>query len=153
MASIWNRAEELLGASQENAMRNHCPAWFLPVIVGVCLSAGVVARSEPAVPSKSADKPAKAAPAPRLPPYFAQIGLSNAQRAKVLKVRQDYAARIERLEQELANLVAQRDGEVEGVLTDEQKKKLAALRAAPKTKEKAKDAKPPEAKAAKPTGE
>lgn len=115
-------------------MRKQRPAWYMPVLVGTCLSAGVVARSEPVVPTKTADQPAKAAPSPRLPPYFAQIGLSAEQRTKVLKVRQDYAPRIERLEQQLAELIAQRDVEVEGVLTADQKAKLTSLREAPKGK-------------------
>ncbi len=109
-------------------MRNQRLVWMATILLGASLFPGVVSRSEPKAPSKLVEKAEKAAPAPRLPPYFAQIGLSTDQRAKVLKVRQDYAPRIERLEQELAELASQRDAEVEALLTTDQKSKLESLR-------------------------
>jgi hypothetical protein len=116
------------------AMRNQRLAWMATILLGVSLLPGVVSRSEPKAPSKLVEKTEKAVSAPRLPPYFAQIGLSTDQRARVLKVRQDYAPRIERLEQELADLTSQRDAEVEALLTTDQKSKLESLRKAPRPK-------------------
>lgn len=63
----------------------------------------------------------------RVPAYFAQIGLTKEQRAKVIDVQNSYAEKIEALRKQIADLEAKRDADVRGPLTDEQKKKLDEL--------------------------
>lgn len=84
-----------------------------------------------AAESKSAEK--KGADG-RVPAYFAQIGLSKDQRAKVLEVQSSYAEKIDALRKQIADLEAKRDVDVRGVLSDDQKKKLDELVDAAKKK-------------------
>ena len=83
-----------------------------------------------ATAEKKAPKKAKG----RVPPYFAQVGLSGEQREKIYTVQNEYGGKIDELEKQIADLTAKRDSEVEAVLTDAQKKQLAELRAAAKKK-------------------
>lgn len=76
----------------------------------------------------------KKGPDGRVPAYFAQIGLSKDQRAKVLEVQSSYADKIDALRKQIVDLEAKRDLDVRGVLSDEQKKKLDELVEAGKKK-------------------
>ena len=75
----------------------------------------------------------------RLPPYFAQV-VTEKQRTNIYAIQKKYADQLEALEQQVKSLQEQRDSEIEGVLTDEQKEKLYQLRADAAGKRKSKTA-------------
>lgn len=69
----------------------------------------------------------------RLPNYYGQIGITQAQRLKIYSIQEGYFTKIVELERQLAALQAQRDKEIEDVLTPDQKDRLEkALDAAEK---------------------
>ena len=70
----------------------------------------------------------------RLPPYYAQIGLSDAQRKQIYGVQGSYAEQIDELQKQIAALEEKRDAEIVAVLNPEQKKALDQLVAAAKKK-------------------
>lgn len=87
----------------------------------------------------------------RLPMYYAQIGLSDKQRADVLKTLDEYAAKLAELRAQLEALTKERDEKVQAVLTPAQREKLQQLKAAAKNKRPS--AKTANDEAAKPTQE
>lgn len=111
--------------------------------------------------NKAAEKPVKGKPgAPaankakgRLPAYYGQIGLDEAQKMQIYNVQAKFSPDIEKAEQALKELRAKELEEVDAVLTADQKTKLAELKEAAKAKGKA--AKPADAAAGavKQTGE
>lgn len=64
---------------------------------------------------------------PRLPNHYGKLDLTDAQRTKILDIRAKYRADIDRLREQLAELRASEVGELEGVLTKDQKTKLTEL--------------------------
>jgi hypothetical protein len=68
-------------------------------------------------------------PTRRVPNYFGQLGLSDAQRDSIYKIQAKHQPRIEALEKQLEDLRAQSLTECESVLTDAQKRMLAERRA------------------------
>jgi hypothetical protein len=89
------------------------------------------AKAKPAAKAeKKAPKKAKG----RVPPYFAQVGLSGEQRETIYTVQAEYNGKIGDLKKQIADLTAKRDTEVEAVLTETQKKQLDDLRATAKKK-------------------
>ena len=64
----------------------------------------------------------------RLPPYFAAI-VNAEQRQKIYELQAAYAAKIAALEEQIAQLVAQRDKDVDAVLTPEQSAEVSRKRA------------------------
>ena len=70
----------------------------------------------------------------RVPAYYAQIGLSKDQRTKVLEVQASYAAKIDALRKQIADLESKRDVDVRATLTDDQRKTLDELSEAGKKK-------------------
>lgn len=96
-----------------------------------------VASLAPQTPISAQEKPAAAETKKaggRLPPYYGQIGLSTEQREKIYGVQSTYASQIEALQKQIASLEEKRDGEINAVLTADQKKQLDSLRAAAKEK-------------------
>lgn len=67
-------------------------------------------------------------PTRRVPNYFAQLGLSEAQRESIYKIQAKHQPRIDALEKQLEDLRAQALKECEGVLTTPQKQMLAERR-------------------------
>lgn len=65
-------------------------------------------------------------PRGRLPNYYTRV-VTPEQREKIYGIQQQYAMKIEALEKQLAELVAQRDAEVDKVLTPEQRTQVKAL--------------------------
>lgn len=65
----------------------------------------------------------------RLPNYYGKVGVSAEQREKIYSIQAQYNSQIKALEKQIAELKEKRDAEIESVLTPEQKKKLAQLRA------------------------
>lgn len=80
----------------------------------------------------------------RLPPGFSKLGLSDKQKHKIYEARASYAAQIEKLQQQIAELKEKEKTEVEKVLTEGQKAHLKEIRSGGKTKEAPE--KPPEVK-------
>jgi hypothetical protein len=85
--------------------------------------------AKPAAAAAKSEKSEKKAAKGQLPPYFAKAGISDVQREKVYSIQGKYKPQIDKLEEELKALRAQEMTEVEGVLTAEQKTRLAELRA------------------------
>jgi hypothetical protein len=63
-----------------------------------------------------------------LPTYYKQLGLSDTQRQKVLKVRAEYKEKIDDLKKKIEDLSAEREEATEKILTPEQIKELKRLR-------------------------
>jgi hypothetical protein len=72
----------------------------------------------------------------RLPAYFAAI-VSTEQRQKVYDLQAAYAEKIAALEEQIAQLVGQRDKDVDAVLTPEQSAEVSRKRAEAAAKRKA----------------
>ncbi len=90
--------------------------------------AGQYANTVAIAQSDSADKATeKNEAAGRVPAYFAQIGLSKDQRAKVLEIQASYQNQIDALRKQIEQLEKKRDTDVRSPLSDEQKKKLDDL--------------------------
>lgn len=64
---------------------------------------------------------------PRLPNYYAQV-VTEEQRQKIYDIQRKYFSKIEALRRQLEALIAERDKEIEAVLTSEQKAKIEQLR-------------------------
>lgn len=82
---------------------------------------------------KPEDKPAakkegaKKEPKGRLPNNFSKVGIDDQQKEKIYAIQSKYDDQLSKLEGELKALRSQRDAEVEGVLTADQKAKLKKL--------------------------
>lgn len=81
------------------------------------------------VPAKAKRTGKRAAdPSRRVPDYFGQLGLSEAQRESIYKIRAKHQPKITALEKQLEELRAQMVKDCESVLTDAQKKLLKERR-------------------------
>ena len=105
------------------------------------------AGKKPAAQKKEVDpKPAakgpqeKDEPAGRLPAYYKDV-VDDAQRDKIYAIQAEYAGRIDRLRQQLDDLLEQRDQRIEAVLTPQQRAKVEAAREEAKAKKAGKKAK------------
>jgi len=63
----------------------------------------------------------------QLPPNWGKLGLSDEQRQKVYRIQADYRKKIEALEQEIEKLKKKQLEEMTGVLSPDQRKKLAEI--------------------------
>jgi hypothetical protein len=68
-------------------------------------------------------------PTRRVPNYFGQLGLSEAQKESIYKIQAKHQPTIDALERQLEDLRARSLKECESVLTDAQKRMLAERRA------------------------
>lgn len=73
------------------------------------------------------EKPAAKKTRLRLPNNYGKLGLNQEQRQRIYAIQADYGKRIDELEAQLAALREKRDQECLGVLTPEQKQKLADI--------------------------
>lgn len=73
-------------------------------------------------------------PKGRLPNNFTKLDLTTAQREKIYAIQASYEPKIDDLAQQIKELMAQRETDVEGVLTAAQKTKLEEIRTANKEK-------------------
>ena len=85
-------------------------------------------KPKKAKPEKSAKKPAG-----QLPPYFSGV-IDEDQRDKVVSTYAKFNTKLTKLKDEIKTLTADRDKALEDLLTDEQKAKLAQLKADAKAK-------------------
>jgi hypothetical protein len=88
---------------------------------------------------KKGDPPSKPTGRDRLPMYFDQLGLTDAQKATVLKLDREHRDRKEKLLEEIRKPDEEMRRKRIEVLTDDQRKKLIDLVAGPPLKDKAKD--------------
>ena len=87
---------------------------------------------EPA-PSAKGDAPAarrKGDPSRRVPPYFAQVGLTPDQREAIYKIRAQNQGKVEALQKQIEEIRSKELADCEKVLTEGQKKLLAERRKA-----------------------
>ena len=119
--------------------------------------AAVSLAADPAKTPAKADKAEKAKAAGRLPAHYGEV-VDAKQREAIYAIQQQYTEKVNQLKADLDALIKQRDAKIEGVLTPEQKQKIADLAATAKAKREAgkksdpapkKSVAAPEAKAAK----
>ncbi len=65
---------------------------------------------------------------PRLPMYYGKV-VTREQRERIYAIQRQYWPQIRTLQEQLETLLAQRKAEIEAVLTDEQKAKIAQFKA------------------------
>ena len=63
-----------------------------------------------------------------LPAHFDKLGLTEAQRKKIMEVREDYSLKIKDLEEQIRELRKKERAAMEEALTDSQKARLHELR-------------------------
>ncbi len=104
---------------------------FLVGLAGVAQlnTSGLVAQ-ETAPAASAATQPAteQAKPRRRLPNHYAKV-VTPAQRQAIYKIQEGYNQRIEELKAELAKIEAQMNEEISGVLSPEQRERVAQLTA------------------------
>jgi len=91
------------------------------------------AASAPAATAEQPEKRKARKTTVRLPNYYAQV-VDDKQREQIAKIQGEYNAKINALKAQLDELTKKRDAAIEGVLTQEQLKKIADLKAAAKVK-------------------
>jgi Spy/CpxP family protein refolding chaperone len=95
------------------------------------LPLGAQESKAPHTDSRSKAKGKKTSdPTRRVPPYFGQIGLTEAQRESIFKVQSKHQPKIDALQKQIDSIRAQMMEECEGVLTSSQQKLLEERRAA-----------------------
>jgi hypothetical protein len=125
---------------------------FVMVCIGLLLPALVPGDDQQPAAAANAANPANPVPANaavaaansfrgRLPPNYGKVGVDAVQKAKIYAVQGAYAAKIDALEAQLAQLKTQRDAEVRAVLTAAQQKQLDEILGAKKTAKALVDAK------------
>ena len=111
---------------------------------------GKAAAAKVAPAGQQAKTPAKKKKARgRLPSNYGKVGLSDEQRQKIYGVQATYRTQLEELAKQIKALRSKRDAEIEAVLTDAQKQKLAELQEASQKKRDSKKKKPKPAKTTK----
>jgi peptidoglycan hydrolase CwlO-like protein len=63
----------------------------------------------------------------QLPPNWAKLGLTDAQKQQVYKIETDFRAQIEALQAQIKDLQAKEKAELDKVLTADQKKRLREI--------------------------
>ncbi|HWB00193.1 MAG TPA: hypothetical protein VG713_16985 [Pirellulales bacterium] len=106
-------------------------------VIAAVLSFSVMAAAADAADEKAAaetkTKKARAEARGYLPPYYKNV-VDGVQREKIYKIQSQYEAKMDELEKQLKAMADQRDAEIEGVLTPEQKQRIKELAAEAKTK-------------------
>lgn len=111
--------------------------WMLGVVAALALAG--IATEQPLIgqeaESKAEAKPTKerAKPRGRLPAHYGAV-VDESQREKIYAIQKAYQPQIEELQMQLAALREKQTGEIEAVLTAEQKEKVKELAAAAKAK-------------------
>jgi hypothetical protein len=99
-----------------------------PTVVAPSEKAGEPQSTTPADQKARKASGAKKA-ASRLPTYYTKV-IDKEQRAKILAIQDEYAAKIEAIQRQLKDLTKERDDKIAAVLTPEQQKKIDELKAA-----------------------
>jgi hypothetical protein len=108
-------------------------AAFVSTAAMIILSGSLPAIAQEATNARAQTKATKAArrpydPTRRVPPYFGQLGLTDAQKESIYGVRAKHQPKIDALEKQLDDLREQMLKDCETVLTDAQKKLLEERR-------------------------
>ena len=100
-------------------------AWGLMAVLHV----PVVSVAQEAAPpaSKKTEKKERAQPSGRLPTYYKDV-VTTEQREKIYALQAKYREQILALAEQMKKLTAERDAEIEKVLTAEQQEKVKLLR-------------------------
>jgi Skp family chaperone for outer membrane proteins len=85
--------------------------------------------ADPAEPMAKTDERHKP-----LPANYGMLGITDDQRAELYAMQESYEARLDKLREDLKQLVAERDKKLEGLLTTAQRARLKELRADAKKK-------------------
>jgi Spy/CpxP family protein refolding chaperone len=104
------------------------------------------AKTRPAIAQVQKAKPATGAKKykPRLPNYYGKLDLTDQQREKIYSLQAIANGEIEALEEKINAIKEKRDGDIEAVLSPEQKAKLVSLQGdAKKKRDSKKSPKPP----------
>jgi len=105
-----------------------------------CTLIGFAQDSSKPAATKAADKKSDATTKKgRLPANFGKLGLNDTQKDKIYAIQGSYSDQLDALEAQVAAVKAKRDHEVEGVLTEDQRKVLKNLTDAAKDKAKKDD--------------
>lgn len=103
-------------------------------------SAAVVGK--PATDHEGEKRDGEKRSGPRLPMGYGKLGLTDAQREKVLGLQEKYQDELDALTTQIVRLKEQRDSDLRAVLTDEQRQKLDDAHEARDRKKSAKSGKP-----------
>jgi len=114
------------------------PSLFLLAAVGTLYSDDKGADKTDSAKPESDTKEGKSAKG-RLPGPYGKLDLSGEQKDQIYAIQKKYEAEIDELEAKLKALHDRQETEIQGVLTDAQKSKLAELVAAGKERKKEKD--------------
>lgn len=76
------------------------------------------------LPGESPDGAVNVVQRRRLPNYYGQIGISDRQRERIYTLQGEYNSQIDDLQSRIDELKAERDAEIEAVLTDAQRNRL-----------------------------
>jgi Spy/CpxP family protein refolding chaperone len=88
-------------------------------------------------PGEASDENSR--PRGRLPNHFGKLGITDEQRERIYGIQADYDGRIDALLAQIEELVADRDNEIDTVLTDGQRARLRELRAEARNKRESAD--------------
>ena len=102
--------------------RTHLKHWLALILV--------VAMVPAPSPGQSAGATDNAVQRRRLPNYYAQIGISDRQRERIYTLQAEYNSQIEDLQARIDQLKAERDADIEGMLTATQKNRIEERREA-----------------------
>lgn len=108
---------------------------FLSFVVLSVAACSLLAFAQDAKTQKEAKEVEEKEPAKRLPPYYKDV-VTETQRAEIYKLQEQYNNKISVLAEEIKKLQAERSTAIEALLTPEQKKKLADIKAAAAAKAK-----------------
>ena len=104
------------------------------LVSGLLLGAIATALIAGTLPLAAQDeKPAKKSARGRLPAYYGKV-VDEEQRESIYKIQGEYSPRINKILADLEALMAERDKEIDAVLTPEQRQEVATMEAAARAK-------------------
>jgi hypothetical protein len=113
------------------------PMWKKLLVALIAVGGAASLTGAPALLAQKADTkaavPEKAKSYKRLPAFYADI-VDGSQKEKIYALQEKWGKQIDALAEQIKDLQKQRDAEIEGVLTPEQKTKLEKSRAEAKAK-------------------
>jgi hypothetical protein len=116
-------------------MSSRCvrPGSLAATVMLLTLSAGQCLTAQEAAPSGARPPATEAEPAAsgftfrgRLPAYYKAV-VSETQRKEIYAIQRGYAEKIHALQSQIMEMIKQRDKEVQGTLTDEQRQRVEQL--------------------------
>jgi Spy/CpxP family protein refolding chaperone len=119
------------------------------LLSAMALPALISAQSKPASEQPDSSQPGNQQPGAvsdensrprgRLPNHFGKLGISDEQRTRIYAIQADYDGRVDALLAQIEELVADRDTDIDAVLTDGQRARLRELRAEARSKRESAD--------------